>query len=29
MHPDDEPTADVEIVASAAAEELRFHLGGR
>ena len=26
MQPDDEPTADVEIVASAAADELRFHL---
>ena len=25
MQPDDEPTADVEIVASAAADELRFH----
>ena len=27
MQPDDETTADVEIVASAAADELRFHLG--
>ena len=26
MQPDDEPTADVEIVASAAADELRFHV---
>ena len=26
MQPDDEPIADVEIVASAAADELRFHL---
>jgi hypothetical protein len=26
MQPDDEPPADVEIVASAAADELRFHL---
>jgi hypothetical protein len=25
MQPDDEPTVDVEIVASAAADELRFH----
>ena len=25
MQPDDQPTADVEIVASAAADELRFH----
>jgi hypothetical protein len=25
MQPNDEPTADVEIVASAAADELRFH----
>jgi hypothetical protein len=26
MQPDDEPTADVEIVASAAADQLRFHV---
>jgi hypothetical protein len=26
MQPDDEPTVDVEIVASAAADELRFHV---
>ena len=26
MQPDDEPTADVEIVASAAADKLRFHV---
>jgi hypothetical protein len=26
MQPNDEPTADVEIVASAAADELRFHV---
>ena len=29
MQPDEEPAADVEIVASAAADELRFHLGRR